>query len=144
MAKKKGDGESKVELARKACGLSDDEKGVLFKLSEAWNAFLDLPHKGPDDEAEFKRAIHTAQQLVAVRVARRVNPEAWAQPDTRTKPASRAKPAKQTDEQEYDWHCAHCGEPADEEDMCPYCAISCTDCCGCGYPHDEEDNDNET
>jgi hypothetical protein len=128
----KGDDEWNAEVVRKAYGLSDAERSVLVKLADAWTVFVALKHKGPDDDEAFKRAIHAAQHLVALRVARRVNPETWVQP-----PA----PAKQDDEQEADWHCAHCGEPADEDDMCPYCAISCTDCCGCAYDDDDEDDD---
>lgn len=130
-----GEDEWNVEVVRKAYGLSDAERSVLVKLVDAWTIFAALKHKNPDDDESFKRAIHTAQHLVALRVARRVNPELWVQP---------AAPAEQDDEQDDDWHCAHCGEPAlDEDDICQHCAISCTDCCGCAYDDDEEDDEDD-
>jgi hypothetical protein len=57
--------------------LSEAEKEVLRLLAEAWNVFISLEGKVDFDNTEFAYAIHKAQSLVAMRVARRVNPEVW-------------------------------------------------------------------
>lgn len=61
-------------------GLTEQEKNICGHLAAAWNGFLELNYKFQDDVDEFRQAIHAAQQLVGQRVARRVNPELWAQP----------------------------------------------------------------
>ena len=62
-------------------GLTENELEVLRLLGEAWNTFVALDRKHPDDNDEFRHAIHAAQQMVALRVARRVNPGVWFQPE---------------------------------------------------------------
>jgi hypothetical protein len=62
-------------------GLEEEELQILNSLADAWNRFVALAKKHPDDNDEFRRAIHQAQQLVALRVARRVNPQVWYQPE---------------------------------------------------------------
>lgn len=47
-------------------------------LADAWNKFLALTGNRQDDVEEFRTAIHSAQSKIALRVARRVNPEVWA------------------------------------------------------------------
>lgn len=64
-------------------GLTENEKRVLQSLADAWNVFVGLGKQHPDDIDEFRRAIHAAEQLVAVRVARRIDPAIWFQPDER-------------------------------------------------------------
>lgn len=49
--------------------LTDDEKAVLSKLAEAWNAFLSLPVLHADDVPEFRAAIHRLQEKVLARPA---------------------------------------------------------------------------
>ena len=51
--------------------LTDLEREVVFKLVEAWNAYLLLPTEHPDDNAEFRLAIHTAQVQILARPGRR-------------------------------------------------------------------------
>lgn len=51
--------------------LSDQERAVVAKLAEAWNAFVNLPAEHPDDAAEFRHAIHAATAKVLMRPARR-------------------------------------------------------------------------
>lgn len=53
------------------------ERGVLRHLVGAWNAYNRLDGTRPDEIAEFRQAIHRAQDLLAVRVARRADPETW-------------------------------------------------------------------
>ena len=62
-------------------GLTPDEIKVLNLLGEAWNEYVKLDAKHPDDNDDFRRAIHQAQQLIAIRVARRVDPVIWYQPE---------------------------------------------------------------
>lgn len=54
------------------------ERLVLARLVQAWNEYLQLPVQHPHDQEEFMRAIHAAQQLIAIRAARRVDPELWS------------------------------------------------------------------
>lgn len=65
-------------------GLTPMEHATLKHLSDAWNLFL--PMNGDDDDSrdEFRRAINRAQDIIALRVARRVNPECWLQPQPPT------------------------------------------------------------
>lgn len=61
-------------------GITQDEHEVLHHLVEAYTKFVALGAKHPDDNDEFRYAIHLAQQKVAMRVARRVDPDLWTQP----------------------------------------------------------------
>lgn len=61
--------------------LTQEETRVLHLLASAWNEFERLDKKHPDDNDDFRRAIHQAQQLIALRVARRVDPLIWKQPE---------------------------------------------------------------
>lgn len=57
--------------------LTDKEKEILGYLAIAWNAWIKLPELYSDDVNEMKQAIHAAQQLIALRVARRVDRDVW-------------------------------------------------------------------
>jgi hypothetical protein len=46
-------------------------------LIAAWNAFVKLPRQHPQELAEFVAGIHRCQDLLAVRVCRRMFPEGW-------------------------------------------------------------------
>ena len=61
-------------------GLTFEEKEILGHLASAWDKFSALEQKHPDDNSDFLRAIHQAQQLIALRVARRVDLDVWSQP----------------------------------------------------------------
>lgn len=56
--------------------LTEGEIRVLDHLADAWNSFCDLgmPERDADD---FMRLINAAQAKIALRVARRVDPEIW-------------------------------------------------------------------
>ena len=58
--------------------LRHEEKLCLTRLAEAWNLFVNMPDSDEDDVTDFRRAIHEAQRIIALRVARRVNPEFWS------------------------------------------------------------------
>lgn len=47
--------------------ITEEEKKVLDKLSEAWSLFLKLPRQHPQEIAEMLTAIHHAQDLVLIR-----------------------------------------------------------------------------
>lgn len=61
--------------------LTEEEKAILKSLAESWKLFVSLPNVSTDDLNEFRDAIHRTQQLIALRVARRANPEVWRQPE---------------------------------------------------------------
>src|SRR5688572_16026682 len=62
-------------------GLSIEEQAVLASLVGAWNSYLALGGYTEDDLKEFRDSIHRCQQLVALRVARRADPDIWRQPE---------------------------------------------------------------
>jgi len=57
--------------------LTEQEKKVLTHLADAWNDFCKLENMAEGDGNAFMNAIHEAQARIALRVARRVNPEFW-------------------------------------------------------------------
>lgn len=61
--------------------LTFTEREILDHLANAWNAFTSLDKRSEHDSDEFHQAIHAAQQLIALRVARRVDPDVWNQPE---------------------------------------------------------------
>lgn len=63
-------------------GLTGEEQAILHHLTEAFKLFIELDAKHPDDDDEFKEAIHAAQKMIALRVARRVDPYIWYQPES--------------------------------------------------------------
>lgn len=66
----------------KQVGLTEPERQTLMATANCWNLWCSLPERDAADNEEFMRAIHTAQHLIALRVARRVNPDIWRQPNT--------------------------------------------------------------
>lgn len=52
-------------------GVTNDERVVFNLLARVWNAYLILPGRERDDNDDFRRAVHTAQRIVAMRVAGR-------------------------------------------------------------------------
>ena len=60
--------------------LTEQEQEILKKLAETYSLFINLDNRSDADNKEFVDAVHRAQQLIALRVARRVNPEVWHQP----------------------------------------------------------------
>jgi hypothetical protein len=65
------------ELVRPRDGLTKAEGRVMDALCDAANAFGDLPHQHPSEDADFVNAIHRCQDLLAIRVARRQFPQGW-------------------------------------------------------------------
>lgn len=54
---------------------SDQEKEVNNHIVETWNAFTKLPTQHPDEVNEFRILTHRMQQMMAMRLARKVLPE---------------------------------------------------------------------
>ncbi len=63
-----------------AARLTEEEKEVLFLLKQAWDKFNALGDHVSHDLTEFTYGIHLAQQKLAMRVARRADPDVWSQP----------------------------------------------------------------
>lgn len=61
-------------------GLTTDERAALDALAAAWNQWLQIRQRMPQDDVDFSDAIHRAQNLIALRVARRADPDVWRQP----------------------------------------------------------------
>jgi hypothetical protein len=58
-------------------GLTDMEKQALRHLEDFWNLYLELPGYDADDMRVIRDSVHTIQSIMAVRVAKRVDPEFW-------------------------------------------------------------------
>ena len=54
---------------------------VLDYLEESWNSYVELENRDQSSDLEFRTAIHVAQNVLALRVARRVDPIVWRQND---------------------------------------------------------------
>lgn len=53
------------------------ERNVLDALAVAADAFKSLPVQLHDDEMDFASALRVAENVVARRVSKRINPDAW-------------------------------------------------------------------
>lgn len=51
---------------------TDKEQEVMDRLIDAWNAFCELPVVHPDQQTEFRHALHDLQRQIMVRPVRRV------------------------------------------------------------------------
>jgi hypothetical protein len=56
------------------------EGKVLECLADAWNLFLTLEIQHPDEQHEFRTALHRAQAVIAIRDARRYDSKRWPSP----------------------------------------------------------------
>lgn len=69
---------------REIMDLTEEEQDVLMLLVDAWNGFVRLPWKHPDDISEFRQIIHEAQRMILSRpTLRKINqddPEGAATP----------------------------------------------------------------
>jgi len=62
-------------------GLSLQEQEILAHLAKAWDGFVNLDNRSDDDNREYRDAIHAAQKMIALRVARRIDAHIWRQPE---------------------------------------------------------------
>lgn len=58
--------------------LTPAECDVLAHLVAAWNGYVALPDRDDLDDVDFQNGIHAAQSAMAMRVARRADPDVWA------------------------------------------------------------------
>jgi hypothetical protein len=58
--------------------LRPNEKLVMDRLSEAWNTYLTLPRSSTEEIADFRFSVDRCHDLIARRVARRVDPDVWS------------------------------------------------------------------
>lgn len=60
-------------------GLTTAELKILQHTKDIWDEFASLTDKVDYDDREMQDAIHRVQQLIALRVARRVDTMVWRQ-----------------------------------------------------------------
>ena len=58
-------------------GLTLQEQEVMDKLIECHRAFIGLERQHPDEMRDFIDGMHRIQDLLAVRVVRRLYPDGW-------------------------------------------------------------------
>lgn len=61
--------------------MNEDEKRAHALLNQAYALYFDLPDRDSCDDSEMCEAIHRFQNVLAMRVARRVDPGFWKIPD---------------------------------------------------------------
>lgn len=59
------------------CGFTFAEKRCNDALMLAYQEFIDLPRQHPDEMRDFVDPLHRLQDLLAVRIARRLYPQGW-------------------------------------------------------------------
>lgn len=69
-----------IAARQAAGGLCGLETLILTGLDRVWSMFSSLDNLRLADKHEMASAIYAAQAVIAVRVARRINPEVWGQP----------------------------------------------------------------
>ena len=69
------------EEINETSGLTPREEKCLHHLSASYGVFLDLPIQHPDDMRDFVDAVHRIQDLIAMRIARRLFPGYWKTQD---------------------------------------------------------------
>jgi len=69
---KKPISESQNEL-----GLMPKEQEVMDKLMECYKAIIKLDKEHPDEMRDFVDGIHKIQDVLAVRIVRRMYPKGW-------------------------------------------------------------------
>jgi hypothetical protein len=66
-------------------GLNELEKECMNGLMQAFKAWLKMERQHPDEMRDFIDPLHRMQDLLAVRVVRRIFPDGW--PTHKIKPA---------------------------------------------------------
>lgn len=73
------DGSSTEAVEKNPASATEEERQVLDMLAAATNVYFKLPEEHPVERDEWILAVHRLQDLIAVRVARRVDPDIWTQ-----------------------------------------------------------------
>ncbi|MCJ7747849.1 MAG: hypothetical protein MUP27_08900 [Desulfobacterales bacterium] len=60
-------------------GLTQDEREVMDRLMDAYRLFHRLTKEHPDELRDFVDGLHRCQDVLAVRVCRRIYPKGWPQ-----------------------------------------------------------------
>lgn len=60
-------------------GITPNERATVLALGEAWNLYLRLDGRDYEMDRDFRQAIHRAQDIIAYRVASRIDPDVWKQ-----------------------------------------------------------------
>lgn len=71
-------------LLTQAVGLTAQERHIITLTADCYNSWCSLTARNDADNEEFMRAIHRAQHLIALRVARRADPDVWRQPTNKS------------------------------------------------------------
>ena len=58
-------------------GLTQDEREVMDYLMKAFQTFHRLAKEHPDELRDFVAGVHRCQDVLAVRVCRRIYPKGW-------------------------------------------------------------------
>lgn len=58
-------------------GVEASDERILQHLADAGNEFVATRQTHPDDLPDFRRAIHAAERILAVRRMRRIDPDRW-------------------------------------------------------------------
>ena len=66
-----------IESQMSKSGMTHDEQRCMNHLIEAINIFNRLPNKHPDEQEEFRHAMHRIQDLIAYRIVKRNFSEYW-------------------------------------------------------------------
>lgn len=67
-----------IDELRGEVRMTDKEREVMTKLVEFWNAFCELQQpEGSNAQVRVQQAVHEIQGVMALRVARRVDPDLW-------------------------------------------------------------------
>jgi hypothetical protein len=65
-----------VELDK--CGFTKQEAAAHAALMDFMREYMKLEKEHPTEEKDLERIVHHAQELLALRVLRRVYPQGWA------------------------------------------------------------------
>ncbi len=58
-------------------GFTQDENECHLYLQKAYARFLNMPRQHPDEMRDFVDSFHRLQDLLAVRIVRRLYPDGW-------------------------------------------------------------------
>lgn len=56
---------------------TDEEKQVAMAFASAWDCWLKLENRTPEENTIVINAVHAAQDVIRCRVAKRADPDFW-------------------------------------------------------------------
>jgi len=66
-----------ADIIDEVTGLTIEENKCLQLINEAWGVYTNLPKQHPSELEDFCNSIHILQQLLTIRIARRLYPKGW-------------------------------------------------------------------